>query len=195
MRAALYCKKGSLYNPVNLEFEGLRLALIGFGASAQEFALCVHLFSMKVSAIDVRPISPSEMNEFSSHFAGTPPDMDSMTTESDSVSVHLHFNCEMQHILYARRTALMKPPAFLTEEVRGALVDEIALLAALQEGRNAVAGIDVLSSEPITPDNPLLQLPNIVAMPMWPAFPLELRDAERSLPPQTLNVLPRVMSP
>jgi D-3-phosphoglycerate dehydrogenase len=156
---------GTLYNPVCLELEGLRLALIGFGSSAQQFALRVRPFGMKVSAIDVRPISSLEMNEFGLDFAGTPSDMDSLIAESDCVSLHLHLDRETYHILDARRLALMKPTAFLINVARGALVDETALLAALKEGRIAGAAMDVFSSEPISPDSPLLQLPNVVATP------------------------------
>jgi D-3-phosphoglycerate dehydrogenase len=158
-------QKGFLYNPVCLELEGLRLALIGFGSSAQQFALRVRPFGMKVSAIDVRPISATEMNEFGLDFAGTPSDMDRVIAESDCVSIHLHLSPETYHILDARRIALMKPTAFLINVARGALVDETALLAALQEGRIAGAGMDVFSSEPVSPDSPLLQLPNVVATP------------------------------
>lgn len=156
---------GSLYNPVCLELEGLRLALIGFGSSAKAFALRVRPFGMRVSAIDVRPICPLEMNEFGLDFAGTPSDMDSMIAESDCVSLHLHLDRETYHIFDARRIALMKPTAFLINVARGALVDEVALLAALRECRIAGAAMDVFSSEPINPESPFLQLPNVVATP------------------------------
>jgi phosphoglycerate dehydrogenase-like enzyme len=157
--------KGSVYNPVCSELEGLRLGLIGFGASAREFALKVRPFRMRISAIDIRDISSAETEEFGLEFAGKPEDMDKVIAESDCVSLHLHLNQETHHTMDARRIGLMKPDAYLINVARGALVDESALVVALQEGRIAGAGLDVFSSEPIEPSSALLALPNVVATP------------------------------
>lgn len=156
---------GSLYNPVCSELEGLRLGLIGFGASAREFALKVRPFRMRVSAIDIQDISPADMKEFGLDYTGKPEDMEKVIADSDCVSLHLHLNSETYHTMNARRIGLMKPSAFLINVARGALVEESALVAALQEGRIAGAGLDVFSSEPIEPNSPLLTLPNVVATP------------------------------
>ena len=158
-------RDGILYNPVCLELEGFRLGLIGFGASAREFARKVKSFKMRVSAIDVRDISPAEVADVGVEYAGKPADMDKVIAESDCVSLHLHLNGDTRHIMDARRIGLMKPTAYLINVARGPLVDESALIAALQEGRIAGAGLDVFSSEPVDAHNPLLAMPNVVATP------------------------------
>jgi phosphoglycerate dehydrogenase-like enzyme len=158
-------REGRLYNPVCMELEGLRLGLIGFGASAREFALKVRPFRMRVSAIDIREVSLEEQEECGLEFVGTPADMDRIVAESDYISIHLHLNCESRYTMDARRIGLMKSSAFLINVARGALVDESALITALREGRIAGAGLDVFTQEPISPDSPLLKLPNVVATP------------------------------
>src|SRR5579862_1522161 len=158
-------REGRLYNPVCLELEGLRLGLIGFGASAREFALKVRPFQMRVSAIDVRTISREEQEECALEYVGTPADMDRIIAESDCLSLHLHLNSETHHTMDARRIGLMKSTAFLINVARGALVDETALLAALRENRIGGAGLDVFASEPLAADSPFLKLPNVVATP------------------------------
>jgi phosphoglycerate dehydrogenase-like enzyme len=157
--------EGRLYNPVCLELEGLRLGLIGFGASARELALKVRPFQMRVSAIDVRGISREEQKECALEYVGTPADMDRIVAESDCLSLHLHLNSETHHTMDARRIGLMKSTAFLINVARGALVDEAALLAALRENRIGGAGLDVFASEPLAADSPFLKLPNVVATP------------------------------
>jgi phosphoglycerate dehydrogenase-like enzyme len=158
-------REGVLYNPVGFELEGRRLGLIGFGASAREFAKKVRPFQMRVSAIDIRDISPAEVAEFGLEFAGKTEHIDKVIADSDCVSLHLHLNRETHHTLDARRIALMKPGAIVINVARGALVDEAALLRALQEGRIGGAGLDVFSSEPLGTDCPFLSLPNVVATP------------------------------
>lgn len=158
-------REGNLYNPVCRELKGLRLGLIGFGASARELALKVRPFEMRLSAIDIRDISPTEIKEYGLESAGKPEDMDRVIAESDCVSVHLHLNEETRHTIDGRRIALMKPTAYLINVARGALVDEAALLKALQENRIAGAGLDVFGTEPLDPNNPFLTMPNVVATP------------------------------
>jgi phosphoglycerate dehydrogenase-like enzyme len=158
-------REGALYNPVCLELEGRHLGLIGFGASARQFALKVRPYRMRVSAIDIRDITRAEVTEFGLDYAGKPEDMDRVIAESDYVSLHLHLNSETAHTMDARRIGLMKPTACLINVARGALVDEAALLAALQERRIAGAGLDVFSSEPLDANSPLLAMPNVIATP------------------------------
>ena len=72
------------------------------------------------------------------------------------VSLHCPLTPETEHLLDAPRLALMRPGAFLINTGRGPLVDEAALATALNEGRLAGAGLDVLAVEPPSPGNPLL---------------------------------------
>jgi D-3-phosphoglycerate dehydrogenase len=120
---------------------------------------------MHISAIDVRDISAEEQRRFGLSFVGKPADIDKTLSETDFLSLHLHLNNETRHIVDRRRLGLMRSTAFVINVARGALIDEEALLAALSEGRLAGAGLDVFGTEPITADNPLLRLPNVIATP------------------------------
>ena len=151
--------------PKGLDLENRRLGLVGFGASAIELARRAKSFSMKISAIDVRSVSQEEQRELGVDFVGGPDELDQVIGHSDFLSLHLHLNRETRHIMDARRLRLMKPTAFLINVARGALVDQAALHAALIEKQLAGAGLDVFAEEPVDPDSPLLQLPNVVAAP------------------------------
>jgi D-3-phosphoglycerate dehydrogenase len=151
--------------PMGLELRDRSLGLIGFGASAREFARRVQLLGVRVMAIDIRKISPEEQKEFGLEFAGSPKDLDWMISESDYLSLHLHLNHETRHIIDARRMGLMKPSACIINVARGALIDEEALYEALKNGRLAGAGLDVFTHEPVDPNLPILELPQVIATP------------------------------
>jgi phosphoglycerate dehydrogenase-like enzyme len=158
-------RSGTLHQPFGSELEGRHLALVGFGASAQELALRAVAFGMKISAIDIREIAPEEQKKFGLEFAGKPDSLDPLLSRADYLSLHLHLNQQTRHLIDRRRLGRMKPSAFLINVARGGLVDESALYEALAAGRLAGAGLDVFTKEPPGPDSPLLQLPNVIAMP------------------------------
>ncbi|MCC7165284.1 MAG: hypothetical protein IT331_22490 [Anaerolineae bacterium] len=164
-QAVANLKQLKMYKPVGQELIGKRLAMIGFGASAIELAKRAGGFGFKLSAIDIRNISPAEKQEYGLDFAGYPDDMDKVIAEADIVSLHLHLNQETRHTIDARRLALMKPSAYLINVARGALVDEDALVKALQEGKIAGAGIDVFGKEPPDLNDPIFALPNVITTP------------------------------
>jgi D-3-phosphoglycerate dehydrogenase len=153
------------HEPLGRELIGLKLGIVGFGASGRELARRALPFGLKVSAIDVRDIGPEEAAEFDLQWAGKPADLDTLIADVDILSIHLHLNPETRHILDRRRIGLMKPDAYLINVARGALVDEAALTEALAEGRLGGAGLDVFGQEPADPTAPLFQLPNVVATP------------------------------
>jgi D-3-phosphoglycerate dehydrogenase len=85
--------------------------------------------------------------------------------QSDIVSLHVPLTPETRGMMNAKAFSLMKPTAVLINTARGAVVDEPALIEALQESRIASAGLDVFAKEPPDRDNPLLQMDNVVVMP------------------------------
>jgi phosphoglycerate dehydrogenase-like enzyme len=158
-------KAGRFYTPLGIELEGLKLGIVGFGASGQELARRALPFGLKISAIDIRDIGPDEVRNYGLQFAGKPADLDRVIADVDILSVHLHLNKDTRHIIDARRLALMKPTAYLINVARGALVDEAALTEALAAGRLCGAGLDVYSQEPPDVNAPIFSLPNVVATP------------------------------
>ena len=91
--------------------------------------------------------------------------LDELLKRADVVSLHLTLTPETRHIVGRRELALMKRDAVLINTSRGPLIDEAALIAALEEGRIAGAGLDVFDTEPLPADHPFRQLPNVVATP------------------------------
>jgi glycerate dehydrogenase len=141
-----------------IELNGLTLGLIGYGRIAQATAQIARAFGMKVVASRKRAGVPAgDEVEFV--------DLDRLFTESDFVSLHCPLTPETKEMINALRLAQMKPSAFLINTARGALVNEKDLADALNGGRIAGAGLDVLSVEPPPASNPLLSAKNCVITP------------------------------
>jgi D-3-phosphoglycerate dehydrogenase len=94
--------------------------------------------------------------------AGVPlTDLDTLLKRADVVSINLTLSDETRGFLSAERIARMKPGAILVNTARGALVDEQAMIAALQSGHIRHAGLDVFHDEPLKPDHPLAKMENV----------------------------------
>ena len=91
--------------------------------------------------------------------------LEELLKESDYVTLHCPLTPATKHIINEESLKLMKPTACLINASRGALVDEPALIRALQEGRLAGAGLDVQETEPPVADNPLYDMPNVILTP------------------------------
>lgn len=91
--------------------------------------------------------------------------LDTLLRESDFVSLHCPLTPDTRHLIDRRALSLMKPTAYLINAARGALIDEPELIAALQAGVIAGAGLDVQETEPPAPDNPLYTLENVIMTP------------------------------
>jgi glycerate dehydrogenase len=145
-----------------VELEGLTLGIVGFGAIGRRVARLGRAFGMEVLVHTAHPEKYRQTEEGRpARFIG----LDDLFRASDAVSLHCPLTEETRELVDARRLELMKPSAFLINTGRGPLVDEAALAAALNAGRIAGAGLDVLTAEPPPAGNPLLQAANCCITP------------------------------
>ncbi|MDW8844940.1 glyoxylate/hydroxypyruvate reductase GhrB [Erwinia sp. MMLR14_017] len=103
--------------------------------------------------------------EAEQRFGATYCDLDTLLKESDFLCISLPLTKETHHLIGREQLAKMKPGAILINAGRGPVVDEEALIAALQDGTIHAAGLDVFEKEPLPKESPLLKLPNVVALP------------------------------
>ncbi len=141
-----------------VELAGQTLGLVGLGRIGRAVARIGRAFGMRLLAYR-RDMSapPPEGVDYAS--------LDRLFAESDAVSLHCPLTPETRGLVNAARLARMKPTAFLINTSRGPLIVEDDLADALRGKRLAGAAVDVLSSEPPTPDNPLLAAPNCLITP------------------------------
>ena len=135
-----------------MQLTGKTLGLIGFGGIAAEVARIAVGSGMRVLAWN-RSAKAAPGVAFV--------DLDTLLAESHVVSLHLLLNDETRGFLSAARLARLRPGAILVNTARGALLDEAALVAALQDGRIAHAALDVFVEEPLPAGHPLAALPNV----------------------------------
>jgi len=91
--------------------------------------------------------------------------LEEVLAQADFVSLHCPLTPETHHLIGEAELRSMRPSAILVNTSRGPVVDEPALIRALQEGWIAAAGLDVFEQEPADPDNPLFKMENVVVTP------------------------------
>ncbi len=147
------------------------LGIIGMGRIGSAVARRAKGFGMKVLYYDAIRREDLE-KELGVEYT----DMDKLLEESDFVSLHVPLTPETYHLIGEEQLRKMKPTAFLINTSRGKVVDQKALYKALKEGWIAGAGLDVFEQEPIPPDDPLLQLNNVVLAPHAASASYETRS-------------------
>ena len=148
--------------PPLIELRGKTLGLVGLGRVGRQVArMCGLGLQMRVLAYDPY-VSAGEAQKLGGKLM---PSLHELLRESDVVSIHCPPSKETRGLINAAALAAMKPHAYLINCARGAIVDEPALIIALQEGRIAGAGLDVFDPEPPATTNPLLAMENVVATP------------------------------
>ena len=140
--------------------QGRTLGLVSFGSIARNVAKRAQAFGMNVIAHD--PYVDASVMEGLGVGSRT---LEELMRESDFVSAHAPHTAGTHHLLGEAQFALMKPSAIFVNTGRGRVVDEPALIAALQQGKIAAAGLDVLEDEPPDPNNPLLKMDNVLVTP------------------------------
>jgi glycerate dehydrogenase len=164
--------------PIN-DLYGSTLGLVGHGSLGQGMRKLGEAFGMRV-------LRAERKGEHTARPGYTP--FDTMLAEADVISLHTPLTAETRHMIGAREFALMKPTAILINTARGNLVDEDALVDAMQTKRIAGAGFDVLAVEPPRGGSPLvaLDLPNFILTPhvAWSS-----REAMQTLADQLIDNL------
>jgi glycerate dehydrogenase len=147
----------SLLNYPVRELRGLSLGIVGYGELGRAVASVAQAFGMKI-LIAKRDADDTRADRL---------DLHTLLPQVDVLSLHCPLTADNRGLIGAREIALMKNDAVLINTARGALVDEAALLEALQQGRIGGAGLDVIEREPPPSDYPLLQqrLPNLIVTP------------------------------
>lgn len=138
------------------ELAGKTIGIVGLGNTGMATARIAQAFGMKVIAYTSKDELPAGMKKAS---------MDEVFRESDIVSLHCPLTTETKGLVDKDRLGLMKPSAILINTSRGPVVNEADVADALNQGRIAAFGADVVSIEPAKPDNPLLKAKNCFLTP------------------------------
>ena len=136
------------------------LGIVGMGRIGYEMARRAHGFQMRIVYTARNPHPDVERDFGAQHVA-----LDTLLAAGDFVSLHLPFSPATKHFIGAAELARMRPSALLINTARGPIVDQSALVSALQTGTIAGAGLDVFEIEPLPLDDPLLRLPNVTLLP------------------------------
>lgn len=143
-----------------VEISGKTLGIFGFGQIGRRVASMAHDgFGMNIFAFD--PFCTSDIPEYVTLVK----ERDEIFINADFITLHMAATEENRHSIGAREFALMKKSACLINTARGSLVDEAALIRALQSGEIAGAGLDATEPEPAAVDHPLFAMENVIMTP------------------------------
>jgi len=138
----------------------MTLGLVAFGEIARAVAVRAKPFGFRLIAydpfVDQKDAEPCEVTMLT---------LDEVLAQSDIVSIHAPLSKHTYHLIGEREMAMMKPTAYLINTARGPVIDNQALITALQCGRLAGAGLDVFEREPPGADSPLLKMDNVLLTP------------------------------
>ena len=140
--------------------EGKTIVIVGLGLLAEHLAERCKLFGMSV-------IGVSSGRAKAPHFDEVHPrsELAKLAGRADFLMLLVPYSKETHHLINRNVLAAMKPTAFLINLARGGVLDESALIEHLQAGKIAGAGIDIFSTMPLPPDNPLWRMPNVIITP------------------------------
>ncbi len=134
---------------------------IGAGNIGRQVAKRVQAFGAKTQYYDEFKLTPAVEAEFSLPYVT----FEELIRTSDIITLHIPLTDQTKHIIGAKELERMKPGAIVINTARGGLVDDCALAAAVRDGRLRGAGLDGVEREPLSPDDELLQDPNIIVTP------------------------------
>ena len=145
------------------EMAGKTVGIMGIGNIGQKVARRVQAFESKVQYYD--PYLSAANLEQVKQLGARPVSLEELFRSSDIFTSHAPLTKETHHVVNRERLAMMKPTAIVVNASRGPIVDEAALIEALQQKRIAGAAIDVFEDEPTAPNNPLFKLGNVIVTP------------------------------
>ena len=163
-----------------VELQGKKMGIVGFGNIGQATARIAQAFGMEVCVYSSKPqfVLPSGIKKM---------DLDELFAECDVISLHCPLTPDTKEMVNAERLSKMKSNAILINTGRGPLINEQDLTNALNEGRIAAAGLDVLSVEPSVEGNPLLTARNCFITPHIAWATLEARTRLMEIAVQNLK--------
>lgn len=163
-----------------VELQGKKMGIVGFGNIGQATARIAQAFGMEVCVYSSKPqfALPSGIKKM---------ELDELFGECDVVSLHCPLTPDTKEMVNAERLSKMKPNAILINTGRGPLINEQDLADALNEGKIAAAGLDVLSVEPSVEGNPLLDARNCFITPHIAWATLEARTRLMEIAVQNLK--------
>ncbi len=151
------------YQNLSRDLHGKTLGLLGFGRiGSQVAAACRSIFDMQVLACD--PFVPEQIRDQQAGLVDFV-DKDRLCRDSDVISVHVPLTDQTRHALSTVEFAMMKPEAIVINTSRGPVIDELALITALENKIIGGAGLDVQDREPPEPGNRLLELDQVILTP------------------------------
>jgi len=153
-------RNGHWGTTLGMSLEGQVLGVLGLGRLGGKVATVGVAFGMSVIAW-----SQNMTAERAAQYGAMLVTKDELFTRSDIVTVHVQLSARTRGLVGARELGLMKPTAYLINTARGPIVDESALVHALQARTIAGAGLDVFDQEPLPPDHPFLALSNTILVP------------------------------
>ena len=151
------------YQNLPRDISGKTVGLLGFGRIGSELGrVCRNTFGMRVIAYDPY-LTGEKKDEYRDQASFT--GLEELLSESDVISIHVPLTDQTRNLVDEAEISKMKPEAILINASRGGIVNETALVKALQLNRIAGAGLDVFSKEPVPDDHPLLKLENVILTP------------------------------
>jgi phosphoglycerate dehydrogenase-like enzyme len=157
VREGRWTEKG---NYLGMGLVGRTLGVVGVGNIGAEVLRLAKPFGLKLLGCDPH-LKPSAITDL----GATPVDKDTLCRTADFISVNTYLDDSTRGLIGAHEFGLMKPTAYFINTARGPVVDERALIEALAAQRIAGAAIDVFEQEPVSPDNPLLKMDNVLLAP------------------------------
>lgn len=170
---------------MGVEVRGKLLGTVGLGRVAQEVVRRAQGLGMSVIAYD-----PYVTAEYATQRGVELVDLDTLVARADFLTLHVPLTPQTRHLISRERLALMQPTARLINVARGGIVDEQALVEAVQTGKLAGAALDVYEHEPLDADSPLRGCPNIILSPHLGGSTVEAQEkVAEDVALQVLDVL------